>query len=282
MKFTRKESGVVAEIEVLQSAIPGLRYHDTYQAVSTGPLIPGCAICTRMRHLSIPLGYRCNADCPFCFAGADYSGGPAENEDANRRVMLKKYARCPDDFDGVSFTGGEPLLYLAELEDCIRYIRSIRDDVHLWVYTNGIRADREHCRLLKNMGIGEIRFNLAADNYGEKVLEHCAVAREIFDYVAVEVPSYPEQREKLIGCLDKLDRIGIDQLNLQELLITDANVRRLKGEGYETGLMFAKKFFLYGSRHMTYDVMRLCVERNYAFTVNDCSARRFGFRREQK
>jgi len=282
MKFTRKESDVMEEIEGLRSAIPGLCFHDTYQAVSTGPLIPGCAICTHMRHLSIPLGYRCNADCPFCFAGTDSTGGLDENEDANRRVMLKKFARRAYDYDGVSFTGGEPLIYLAELEDCIRSIRSVRDDVHLWVYTNGIRGNHESCRLLKDMGISEIRFNLAADNYSEKVLEHCAVAREIFDYVAVEVPSYPKQKDVLIRCLDRLDRIGIDQLNLQELLVTDANVHRLEGEGYESGLMFAKKFFLYGSRHMTYDVMKLCVERNYSFTVNDCSARRFGFRTERQ
>ena len=103
-------------------------------------------------------------------------------------------------------------------------------------------------------------------------------ARGGFEYLAVEVPSYPEQKDRLIGCLEELNRIGIDQLNLQELLVTNANVNRLEGEGYEIGLLFFKKFFLYGSRRMTYEVMQHCIENKYSFTVNDCSASKFGRR----
>jgi len=43
-------------------------------------------------------------------------------------------------------------------------------------------------------------------------------------------------------------------------------------------LLFLKKFFLYGSRRMTYEVMQQCVDKRYSFTVNDCSASRFGRR----
>ena len=53
-------------------------------------------------------------------------------------------------------------------------------------------------------------------------------------------------------------------------------MQRLEGEGYQAGLLFAKKFFLYGSRQMTYEVMRHCVAEGYRYTVNDCSASQFG------
>ena len=41
-------------------------------------------------------------------------------------------------------------------------------------------------------------------------------------------------------------------------------------------MLFAKRYFLYGSRKMTYEVMQHCVEQGYSFTINDCSASKFG------
>jgi pyruvate formate-lyase activating enzyme-like uncharacterized protein len=79
-----------------------------------------------------------------------------------------------------------------------------------------------------------------------------------------------------MACLSDLDDIGIDQLNLQELLITPANAERLSGDGYQVGVLSSRKFFLYGSRQMTYDVMERCITMGYSFTVNDCSAGEFG------
>ena len=164
------------------------------------------------------------------------------------------------------------------MHPCVSEMREAKAGLHFWVYTNGILADKEHLGLLRDFGIGEIRFNLAATDYSEKVMENLDRARGMFEYVAVEVPSYPKQKERLISCLRELDRIAIDQLNLQELLVTDANVHRLEGEGYQSGMLFSKRFLLYGSRRMTYEVMRHCVDKKYSFTVNDCSPGSFGRR----
>ena len=278
MDFNRKEADVMAEIECLQASIPGLRFHGAYQAVSTGPLVPGCKICMHIAHMSFQLGFRCNANCPFCFLHTYQADTPDEDEKYNRQALLKEFHRRRDGLEGVSLTGGEPLLYLPELAVGVSEMRRSKPGLHFWVYTNGILADDKHLGILRDLGIGEIRFNLAAANYKEKILENLERAREMFEYVVVEVPSYPKQKDGLMGCLGELDRIGIDQLNLQELLVTDANVHRLEGEGYQSGLLFLKKFFLYGSRRMTYEVMQHCVDERYSFTVNDCSASRFGIR----
>jgi pyruvate formate-lyase activating enzyme-like uncharacterized protein len=278
MEFNCKEADVMAEIARLQVRIPGLHLHDAYQATSTGPLVPGCEICTRMKHMSFQLGFRCNADCPFCFLHTYRADIPDEDEKYNRQALIKEFHRRRDELEGVSLTGGEPLLHLPELEASVSEMRRYKPGLHFWVYTNGILADGERLGFLRALGIGEIRFNLAAMNYKKNILLNLERAREMFEYVVVEVPSYPKQKNELMGCLEELDRIGIDQLNLQELLVTDANVHHLEGEGYQSGFLFLKKFFLYGSRRMTYEVMRHCVEEGYSFTVNDCSASRFGTR----
>ena len=278
MNFNRKEADVAAEIERLQAGIPGLCLHGSYQAVSTGPLVPGCEICTHMAHISFQLGFRCNASCPFCFLHTYQSDTPDEDEKHNRQALLKEFYRRKDELEGVSLTGGEPLLHLPELEASVSEMQRSKPGLHFWLYTNGILADDKHLGALRDLGIGEIRFNLAALNYDEQILKNLERARTMFEYVVVEVPSYPKQKDNLMGCLGELDRIGIDQLNLQELLVTDANAHRLEGEGYQSGVLFLKKFFLYGSRRMTYEVMKHCVDERYSFTVNDCSASRFGRR----
>jgi uncharacterized protein len=279
MEFNRQEAEVTAEISRLRDSIPGLCFHGSRQAISTGPIVPGCQICTHMTHLAFQLGFRCNARCPFCFLHTSKADARNEEESYHRKALLNELFQRRDELEGVSLTGGEPLLYLPELERCVGEMRTQIPELHFWVYTNGILADREHLDVLQALGIEEIRFNLAATNYSGEIIEKITGARELFKYVVVEVPSYPKQQDQLMDCLEELDRIGINQLNLQELLVTDANVRSLDGEGYQSGIFNLKKYFLYGSRRMTYEVMRHCVQEGYSFTVNDCSASEFGIRR---
>jgi len=228
------------------------------------------------KYLSFQLGFACNAKCPFCFVETSDPESRDPDERYHRQALLKRFRRQRAELEGVALTRGEPLLYMSELEACVSEMRAAKPALHFWVFTNGILADREHLRALRALGIQEIRFNLAATDYSTKTLKNLAQAREMFKYLVVEIPSYPKQKAALIACLARLDGIGIDQLNLQELWITHANVQRLDGEGYESGLLFARKVFLYASRRMTYEVMQHCIAEGYGFTVNDCSASRFG------
>ena len=278
MEFRHTAIEVHQEIRELQARFPGLCFHDSYQAISTGPLTPGCAICTRMAHMVVQLGFRCNARCPFCFLEVAEPDSADVHEPQTRQTVMQTFQNRQYTIEGVSFSGGEPLLYLTEMEAYVADMQSLRPDIYFWVYTNGILADDERLKQIANTGIREIRFNLAATAYSEQVVQNLARARQLFQFVLVEVPSYPPHKAQLLACLEELDRIGIDQLNLQELLLTDANVRRLDGEGYATGMFHLKKYFLYGSRRMTYEVMEHCRNNAYAFTVNDCSAGKFGKR----
>ena len=275
MKFNHRESEVIAEIKKFQSGNPTLNVHSASQA-STGPVILGCEICMSKKYMSFQLGFRCNAQCAFCFLSTYQADKALDDEKYHRQALMKQFHRRKHELAGVSITGGEPLLYLSELEASVSEMKISKPDLHFWIYTNGILADEKHLVFLQTLGIREIRFNLAATNYNKKLLENVELARNIFEYVSVEVPSYPKQKDRLIGCLIELDRIRIDQLNLQELLVTNANVDNLEGEGYQSGMLSLKKYFLYGSRRMSNEVMQHCIDNNYSFTVNDCSVTRLG------
>jgi pyruvate formate-lyase activating enzyme-like uncharacterized protein len=276
MEFSHKQSQVLEEIQQLQSHLPGLRFHKPHQSVSTGPLIPGCQICVRKGYLSFQIGFACNASCPFCFLQTHPPTQPDADERYHRQALLKRFQRRKEELEGVALTGGEPLLYMAELRQCVSEMRAAKPDLYFWVYTNGILASRERLRALRDLGISEIRFNLAATDYSKPVLDNLARARDLFPHLVVEIPCYPPQKEILMQSLPELQRIAIDQLNLQEMWVTEANVERLSGEGYQAGMWMARKFFLCGSRRMTYEVMAHCLAQGYAFTVNDCTAGEFG------
>jgi pyruvate formate-lyase activating enzyme-like uncharacterized protein len=276
MEFSHKQSEVLEEIQQLQAGLQGLHFHTPHQAVSTGPLTPGCQICVRRGYMSFQVGFACNASCPFCFLQTHPPAQPDPDERYHRQALLKRFQRRKDEIEGVSLTGGEPLLYLAELEQCVAEMRTAKPSLYFWVYTNGILASRERLRALRELGIREIRFNLAATNYSQRVLDNLARARDLFPHLVVEIPCYPPHKEALLQCLPELQRVPIDQLNLQELWVTEANAERLAGEGYQAGMWMAKKFFLYGSRRMSYEVMAHCLAQGYSFTVNDCTAGEFG------
>jgi pyruvate formate-lyase activating enzyme-like uncharacterized protein len=276
MDFCHHEADVLEEISRLQEGITELRDHHCYQANSAGALIPGCAICTRMTHLTLQMGFRCNASCPFCFLDTYWEAESRPLEDNHRQMVLRDFQARWEEIEGIAISGGEPLLYLEELETYVRRIRQIKPDIYLWLYTNGILADKNNLVRVQSLGINEIRFNLAASNYDSHIIEHISLARPLFPSLAVEIPSYPVQKELLLAVLDELDHIGIDQLNLQELLLTPKNMKKVQGEGYEAGFLCFQKYFLYGSRKMTYEIMRYCLDHRYSFTINDCSARMFG------
>lgn len=276
MIFDKKEDQVIKEIEKTRSRIGKIDSNGTYHSSSIGRLSTGCRICTRMESMTFVLGYRCNARCDFCFADTYQASRPKDDEKYIRKSIFKDFLRRKTKINGIGFTGGETMLYMPEIEKYASIIRKEKPDIFFWVYTNGLSVDRESLKALKGYGIEEIRFNLAASDYSDKVIKKLGIAREIFKNLVVEVPAYPKQRQRLIDALEKLSYYSIDQLTLQEVLINANNIDRLDGEGYQSGNIFLKKYFLYGSRKLSYEVIDHCIDKKYAFTINECSTRRFG------
>lgn len=275
MIFDKDEKEVLNEIDTLRNGIKGLASNGTFHSTSTGELIKGCKICAKGRSMTFVLGYKCNADCDFCFA-PHYADKKDDDEKYNREACFKDFLRRKEDISGIGFTGGEPFLYRQEIKEYASRIKKVSPGIYFWIYTNGIDAIRDDMVFFRDLGIDEVRFNLAASGYDKKIIRKIKMAKEIFSYVAVEVPVYPEQEKLIYESLDYLEEYGADQLTLQELLINENNVRSLEGEGYQSGMMFNKKFFLYGSRKLSYEIIKYCMDKKYSFTLNECSTRKFG------
>jgi pyruvate formate-lyase activating enzyme-like uncharacterized protein len=131
---------------------------------------------------------------------------------------------------GVGFTGGEPLL----LPDAVlAHIRAIRqaygNSIYLWLYTNGILADDPTLATLKDAGLDEIRFDIAASGY-----DLAPVARAVrhIPAVTIEIPAIPQDFDVVAQLLPEIQRIGVAHLNLHQLIAGPHNYSALQRLGY--------------------------------------------------
>ena len=156
----------------------------------------GCKACQNGKWLCIYLTYMCNASCAFCPA-------PFRNRDfiqsafgSDLRMVLKYLERFA--FEGISFSGGECFLVYDRMIAWLEFLKKQKPELYYWAYTNGINVKREQLEGLRNSGLNELRFNMAATGYNDpNILETITYAKEIFEFVAVEIPSIPEDFEKL-------------------------------------------------------------------------------------
>ncbi len=197
----------------------------------SGTLSPGCLSCGAGTWSCTYLTRQCTADCFFC--PTDPNGG--DPVPRTSRILLPglegylAYLRHFG-FQGVSFSGGEPLLCLEEMLRWIAHIRrEFGSDIYLWVYTNGDLLDRSTLRALHLAGLDEIRVNIAARGYA---LDAVRLAREVISTVTVEIPCIPEDLQVLQERLVDLQGLGMDHVNLHQLFANQANYRSLAGRGY--------------------------------------------------
>lgn len=168
---------------------------------------------------------------------------------------------------GVSLSGGEPL---ASLERSLMFLREIkshfRDKVYFWLYTNGRLISREKLLLLKEAGLNEIRFNIAADDYR---LLGVKTAAEIIDKVTVEIPAVPEDEQRLIELLPVLKKTGISFLNLHQLRLTPFNLKKMLPRRYT--YLHGPKVTVMESELTALAVIREAVAHGIDLPINYCS-----------
>jgi hypothetical protein len=127
---------------------------------------------------------------------------------------------------------------------------------------------------LSELGLDEIRFNLAATGYTHpEVLEHVKKAVRNLPVVTVEIPAIPEDAAALLAALPVWADLGVRYLNLHELMFEPGTPSALRAgprqdlltpDGHETQ-------FHPASRELTLHVMQAVQAQGLTLAVNDCS-----------
>jgi len=249
---------------------------NTVTTTSDYELSRGCQCCKKGTWLNVFVGMRCNLDCLFC-------GGPAVNmredePDGHQNGMtfeafIQTILDQGDKIQGVSYSGGEPLLYLeSKVIPLAAMLRKRKSGIYQWVYTNGVFATSESMNKLADSGIEEVRVDLAATGFDEGVMNKLSMMRSIVGNVTVQVPSIPEVHYKLVSekLIPRLIDNGVERLNLQELYVRTARATAyLKDKDVyysRLGMLSPTE-----SRGITAAIMEHVIENNLPVLVNDCS-----------
>jgi pyruvate formate-lyase activating enzyme-like uncharacterized protein len=244
-------------------------------------LSKGCQLCQQGRWLCIFLTYRCNAGCHFC--ASPFRDNRIKSCFGNKKEEILPYL-LKYDFGGISFSGGDPFLVPDRLSEWLRYFKNNLPDFYFWAYTSGLEADRASLEKISKEGLDEIRFNIAATGYQNKlILERIKISRDLFPFVAVEIPSISEDYPLLESVLEELDSIDIDFLNLHDYILTPTDAINFEGSTSDFILNKINKLcFESLSPDNTSKIGVLIENKGYRFRVNHCSMEKKEFQMQQR
>jgi pyruvate formate-lyase activating enzyme-like uncharacterized protein len=272
MKWLSKEEASKANCErneLLQSLSGRVIKHFNESKISTGSLSPGCMTCGKGTWSCIFIGSLCTANCFFCPQNRESKKNSPPNESglifdhAEDYVdYLKKFK-----FKGASFSGGEPFLKFKEVLLFIKKIRArLGKGIYIWVYTNGDLVDKNKLKVLKDAGLNEIRFDIAARKYSLKAVK---MAAGIIDRVTVEIPAIPEDFEILKSILPKMEAMGVAHLNLHQLNATQQCYRAFINRGYT--FLHQPNIAILESEMTALRLIKYALDNNIGLPINYCA-----------
>jgi pyruvate-formate lyase-activating enzyme len=296
MTFTEHQS----LIKERQKSIPGINLDngDVSAHYGNNPS-RGCTACKQNRWVTIFIGKACNLKCSFCPQAPKPLYG--DERDTNGMIstsfgresyteLIKKLELSiqAKKIDAIGYSGGEPLMYVDRIVDYADKIRNINSNIYQYIYTNGVLVDEQKLLRLREAGITEIRFDLAATNFSKKVIKKMEVAKEIFKIISVEVPALPGIALKIKKNIKNLLSIGIHQINLCEVVINEFNWEFFKNEpfyivnpyqdkihekdhGQNFDIRQYERIVPVKSRFETYNLIELAQKGKWPIVINDCS-----------
>lgn len=260
-----------------QQSIKGLQFHASGHCVHVGKISPGCRGCyTPEVSMGVQVGTQCMCKCPYCY----YDPARRENTQFEIDQMLT------DTFQKSLNPGwkpivialqstGETLLYMNQLEKFVKIIREQEErkgiNTYLFVYSNGILANEENLARLKDWGVQEIRFHLAASNFSEDVFKNLENTINKGITGTVELPSLPHYRDKLFEIMPRMDAIGVKHFDLVECQVTNFNYPSLHAM-FPNGRIYQDYFIHFYDEGMVYDIIEETLNKGYKFSVIDCNS----------
>ena len=227
----------------------------------------GCKLCGQGTWSCLFITGKCNAKCFYCPAPQDTDGIPtSQNLHFETPEAYAEYINYFK-FKGVSFSGGEPLLFF---DRTLQYLKTIRENcspgIYIWMYTNGILADEEKFKKLAAAGLNEVRFDIGATHFK---LDKIAFAKGIIPNITIEIPAVPEEKEKLKKLLPEMIKAGVTNLNLHQLRLTEHNAAKLLKHKYT--FIHAEQPVVLESELTALEIINYAREENLKIGINYCS-----------
>lgn len=262
-----------AHVASIRAGIPAAHVEQAGESLYLGDLSQGCQACKQGQWDCIFVTMKCNLECPFCWRPATptpHHVGSALAE--SREDLPSQYEKVL--ISGVSFSGGEPFLEGDKLVEWVTWFTSRYPEKYYWMYTNGLLATEEMLARLADLGLHEIRFNLAASGYTHPTaLKNLVLAVKHLPFVTVEIPAIPEHRSRVLEAVDQWSDIGVRYLNLHELIYEPRTNSAGMPGARESGNLQDGHPFDYNpdSRSVTRDIMEKVYTQKLPISVNDCS-----------
>ena len=194
-------------------------------------LSPGCRICQQGAGLVLFVTGKCERSCFYCPLSEERRGRDICFADEMPVQEVSDILREASAIDalGTGITGGEPLLKLDYVLDCIRALkREFGPEHHIHLYT-GLLPGREVLERLKQAGLDEIRFHPPISEWSHPLgLEEALLQAKALGLVAgVEIPSI-KPAPAIIEAVRSADAF----LNVNELEFSETNYAGLAAQGF--------------------------------------------------
>lgn len=275
--FAQIEAVIEARNEKLMSEIKGLKTLEnrTFFVGNEDKFPKGCRSCLLGTGLgAIRKTNKCNLECKFCYNYGELDSIPPVGEgmweiggtrfyEKDIDLLLSIYNKPT----GVSYVYLEPFM---EIEKYYAVIKKFNDaNIHQHLYTNGTLATEENLKALAEAGLDEIRFNLAATNCSDKVIEKIGIAKQYIKSVGIESPMTPEFFDTFFKKKKAILDTKLDFINCAELHLNENNIYNYYGENmYIYRLGYISPIW---SRELTLKLMKIADEENWDLVVHDCS-----------
>ncbi len=227
----------------------------------------GCNLCGQGLWSCLFITGKCNANCFYCPASQTIDEVPTSQ--GLSFPTAASYAEYVSHFKykGVSFSGGEPLLFTDRVVEYLKEIRTkCSPDIYTWLYTNGIVATDMVFKRLAEFNLNEVRFDIGATSYS---LDKIKYAKGIVPNITIEIPAIPEEKERLKSLLPKMVEAGVSNLNLHQLRLTSYNASKLSKRDYT--YIPAEKPIVLESELAALEIIKYARQHQLNIGINYCS-----------
>lgn len=228
-----------------------------------GTLPEGCRLCEKGAKIVLFVTGICDKKCFYC---------PLSEKRKDRDIIWANERPVTADGDiinearrmnalGAGITGGDPGLKVDRTVSYIRMFKDIWPDFHIHMYTSSVLSIGT-LKKMKKAGLDELRYHLLEERMWESIKDSVRLGID----TGIEIPALPGDEMRIIRIAERLESIGGNFLNLNELEFSERNLEHFKKRGYtlKSELSYAVK----GSEESALKVMAACQD----FNVHFCSS----------